>query len=107
VARLLPRVAAQAPARTHAEHERVARWVLENLVNVGSAGRGFRAVYGMFGADGAYVRRDHDFKLIEEVPGPGGSVCLRTTDEGSTSWSAPSTPTSPARRSPPRSSWRC
>lgn len=81
VARLLPRVAAQALERPSAEHERVARWVLENLINVGSVDRGFRAVYGTFGPDGAYVRRDYDFKLIEEVPGPGGSVYLRTTDE--------------------------
>ncbi|MFD7921952.1 hypothetical protein ACFV3R_22320 [Streptomyces sp. NPDC059740] len=81
VARLLPRVAAQAPHRPAAEHERVARWVLENLINVGSVDRGFRAVYGTFDADGSYVRRDYDFKLIEEVPGPGGGVYLRTTDE--------------------------
>ncbi|MFI9724465.1 hypothetical protein ACIHFE_33365 [Streptomyces sp. NPDC052396] len=81
VTRLLPRVAAQAPERPAAEHERVARWVLENLINVGSVDRGFRAVYGTFGPDGAYVRRDYDFKLIEEVPGPGGTVFLRTTDE--------------------------
>ncbi|MFC5724280.1 hypothetical protein ACFP1Z_29410 [Streptomyces gamaensis] len=81
VTRLLPRVAAQAPRRPHSEHERVARWVLESLINVGSVDRGFRAVYGTFGPDGAYVRRDYDFKLIEEVPGPGGSVFLRTTDE--------------------------
>ncbi|WP_241968602.1 hypothetical protein [Streptomyces sp. ICBB 8177] len=81
VARLQPRVAAQTPGRPAAEHERVARWVLENLINVGSVDRGFRAVYGTFGTDGAYVRRDYDFKLIEEVPGPGGSVYLRTTDE--------------------------
>ncbi|MBQ1161312.1 hypothetical protein KBZ21_24995 [Streptomyces sp. A73] len=81
VAKLLPRVAAQAPSREPAEHERVARWVLENMINVGSVDRGFRAVYGTFGPDGSYVRRDYDFKLIEEVPGPGGSVYLRTTDE--------------------------
>ncbi|MEC4018535.1 hypothetical protein [Streptomyces sp. H27-D2] len=81
VARLLPRVAAQAPSRPTAEHGRVARWVLENLINVGSVDRGFRAVYGTFGPDGAYIRRDYDFKLIEEVPGPGGGVYLRTTDE--------------------------
>ncbi|MFD7965797.1 hypothetical protein ACFV5J_33875 [Streptomyces zaomyceticus] len=81
VARLLPRVAAQAPSRPAAEHERVARWVLENLINVGSVDRGFRAVYGTFGADGVYTRRDYDFKLIEEVPGYGGGVYLRTTDE--------------------------
>ncbi|MFU2337864.1 MULTISPECIES: hypothetical protein [Streptomyces] len=81
VARLLPRIAAQAPGRPAAEHERVARWVLENLINVGSVDRGFRAVYGTFGPDGSYVRRDYDFKLVEEVPGRGGSVYLRTTDE--------------------------
>ena len=81
VARLIPRIAAQAPRRPVAEHERVARWVLENLINVGSVDRGFRAVYGTFAPDGAYVRRDYDFKLIEEVPGYGGSVYLRTTDE--------------------------
>ncbi|WP_338682880.1 hypothetical protein QD712_14625 [Streptomyces acidiscabies] len=81
VARLLPRIAAQAPERPAAEHERVARWVLENLINVGSIDRGFRAVYGTFAADGSYVRRDYDFKLVEEVPGFDGAVYLRTTDE--------------------------
>lgn len=81
VAKLVPRVAAQAPHRPAAEHQRVARWVLENLINVGSVDRGFRAVYGTFGADGVYTRRDYDFKLIEEVPDPFGGVCLRTTDE--------------------------
>ncbi|WP_435820407.1 hypothetical protein [Kitasatospora aureofaciens] len=81
LARMLPRVAAQAPHRHAPEHERVARWVLESLINVGSVDRGFRAVYGTFGPDGEYVRRDYDFKLIEEVPGPDGGVYLRTTDE--------------------------
>lgn len=81
VSRLLPRIAAQAPHRPAAEHERVARWVLENLINVGSVDRGFRAVYGTFAQDGTYVRRDYDFKLVEEVPGYGGGVYLRTTDE--------------------------
>ncbi|MFF1445425.1 hypothetical protein [Streptomyces sp. NPDC058295] len=81
VARLMPRIAAQAPRRPVAEHERVARWVLENLINVGSVDRGFRAAYGTFAPDGTYVRRDYDFKLIEEVPGYGGAVYLRTTDE--------------------------
>ena len=81
LARLHPRVAAQAPERPWREHERVARWVLESLINVGSVDRGFRAVYGTFNAGGDYVRRDYDFKLIEEVPGPDGGVYLRTTDE--------------------------
>ncbi|MFJ9720328.1 hypothetical protein ACIRPQ_31075 [Streptomyces sp. NPDC101213] len=81
VVRLIPRIAAQAPRRPAEEHERVARWVLENLINVGSVDRGFRAVYGTFTQDGTYVRRDYDFKLVEEVPGHGGTVYLRTTDE--------------------------
>lgn len=81
VAKVLPRIAAQAPHRPAAEHDRVARWVLENLINVGSVDRGFRAVYGTFTTDGSYVRRDYDFKLVEEVPGPGGGVYLRATDE--------------------------
>lgn len=81
LARLLPRVAAQAPERPWTEHERVAKWVLESLINVGTVDRGFRAVYGTFLADGSYVRRDYDFKLIEEVPGADGGVYLRTTDE--------------------------
>ncbi|MGY5128391.1 hypothetical protein [Streptomyces nigrescens] len=81
VAKVLPRVAAQATRRPTGEHERVARWVLENLINVGSVDRGFRAVYGTFTTEGEYVRRDYDFKLIEEVPGAGGSVYLRATDE--------------------------
>lgn len=81
VAKVLPRIAAQAPRRSTGEHERVARWVLENLINVGSVDRGFRAVYGTFNTEGQYVRRDYDFKLIEEVPGAGGTVFLRATDE--------------------------
>jgi len=81
LARLHPRVAAQAPDRPWREHERVARWVLESLINVGSVDRGFRAVYGTFTTAGEYVRRDYDFKLIEEVPGADGGVYLRTTDE--------------------------
>ncbi len=102
VARLLPRVAAQAPERPAAEHERVARWVLENLINVGSVDRGFRAVYGTFGTDGVYVRRDYDFKLVEEVPGYGAGSTSAPPTKRSTSSSAPSTRTSPAPRSPPR-----
>ncbi|NYI07485.1 hypothetical protein [Allostreptomyces psammosilenae] len=81
VHRLLPRVAAQAPDRPTAEHERIARWVMESLINVGSVDRGFRMVYGTFGPDGDYVRRDYDFKLLEEVPGRDGAVYLRATDE--------------------------
>ena len=81
LAKLLPRAAAQAPERPAEEHLRVSRWVLESLINVGSVDRGFRAVYGMFTPDGAYVRHDYDFKLIEEFPGRDGGIYLRATDE--------------------------
>ncbi|HET6481294.1 MAG TPA: hypothetical protein VFG35_14835 [Actinoplanes sp.] len=81
VRRLLPFIAAQAPDRVQGEYERVARWVLECLINVGSLDRGFRAVYGVFGADGAYRRRTFDFKLLIELLSPEGEVYLRTSDE--------------------------
>lgn len=81
VARLLPFIAAQAPGREQGEHERVARWALECLINVGSLDRGFRAVYGVFGADGGYLRRTFDFKLLVELVSPEGEVYLRTSDE--------------------------
>lgn len=71
----------QAPDRSAAEHEHAAGWVLENLLNVGSADRGFRAVYGLTGVDGHYERRDFDFKLLEEVPGADGGIYLRATNE--------------------------
>lgn len=73
-------VAAQAPDRPLAEHERVASWVLENLLNVGSTDRGFRIVYGLTGTDG-YERRTFDFKLLEETRGLDGDLYLRASNE--------------------------
>lgn len=81
VSRLRPFVAAQAPDRDGEEHDRITRWVLDNLINVGSVDRGFRAVYGTFGAAGGYERRAFDFKLLVELAGPDGEVYLRATDE--------------------------
>ena len=81
VRRLQPFIAAQAPGRLAAEHERVARWVLDNLINVGTADRGFRRVYGSVDADGSYQRRAFDFKLLVEVAAPDGEVYLRASDE--------------------------
>jgi hypothetical protein len=81
VARLLSFVAAQAPDRSHDEHLRVARWVLDNLINVGTTDRGFRAVYGSFDPTGSYHRRSFDFKLLIELVSPEGDVYLRTSDE--------------------------
>jgi hypothetical protein len=77
---LLRFVAEQAPRRPGVEHERVATWVLENLLNVGSADRGFRTVYGHVGPDG-YTRRTFDFKLLEEALGPDGERYLRASNE--------------------------
>lgn len=78
---LAAHAAQQAPARPSQEHQKVARWVLENLINVGSADRGFRAVYGLTAGDGGYRTYAFDFKLLEEVPGADGEIYLRTTNE--------------------------
>lgn len=71
----------QASDRETPEHSKVARWVLESLLNVGSADRGFRAVYGLAAGDGSYNRYAFDFKLLEEVPGADGAIFLRATNE--------------------------
>src|SRR5438067_4077042 len=81
VRRLQPFIAAQAPGRGQAEHLRVARWVLDNLINVGTADRGFRRVYGSVDAHGDYRRRAFDFKLLVELAAPHGEVYLRASDE--------------------------
>ncbi|GGN51699.1 hypothetical protein FHR83_009351 [Actinoplanes campanulatus] len=79
--RVTPFVASQAPDRGAPEHRRVARWVLEKLINVGPGGRVFRHVYGEIDADGTYQRHTFDFKLIREVAGVKGEIYLRATDE--------------------------
>ena len=71
---------AQAPDRPEAEHARVASWVLDNLLNVGSADRGFRAIYGIAGPAG-YDRRSFDFKLLEETFDADGELYLRASNE--------------------------
>ncbi|HJQ46333.1 MAG TPA: hypothetical protein VJ870_08420 [Amycolatopsis sp.] len=81
VRRLQPFIAAQAPGRAAQEHLRVARWVLDNLINVGTADRGFRRVYGSVDDTGAYRRRAFDFKLLVEVAAADGEVYLRASDE--------------------------
>ena len=81
MAGMFPLAAAQAPERTSAEHLAVCRWVLENLINVGSLDRGFRTVYGTVGVGGSYQRRTFDFKLLVELAGPVGEIYLRSTDE--------------------------
>ena len=73
-------VAEQAPDRPEVEHRMVAEWVLENLLNVGSADRGFRHVYGISGPAG-YQRRTFDFKLLEETRGADDELYLRASNE--------------------------
>ncbi len=79
--RVTPFISAQAPGRSVEEHRRVARWVLEKLINVGTVDRVFHHVYGEIGADGDYRRLTFDFKLVREVAGNRGEIYLRTTDE--------------------------
>jgi len=81
VVRMRPFVGAQATDRDEDEHDRITRWVLDNLINVGSVDRGFHTVYGTFGVTGEYQRRAFDFKLLVELAGPDGEVYLRATDE--------------------------
>ncbi|TVT54208.1 hypothetical protein FNH05_10675 [Amycolatopsis rhizosphaerae] len=81
VRRLRPFIAAQAPDRGTEEHLRVARWVLDNLINVGTTDRGFRRVYGSLDASGTYRRHAFDFKLLVELAAPDGEVYLRASDE--------------------------
>jgi hypothetical protein len=82
VTRVHPFVAAQARDRDDGEHDRIVRWVLDNLINVGSVDRGFRAPYGTFDSDGKYERRAFDFKLLVELAGTDGEVYLRATGRG-------------------------
>lgn len=78
--RVLPFVRVQAPDRNRDEHERVATWVLEKLINVGTIDRIFRLVYGETDHDGVYRRRDFDFRLLEERSSRDGRVGLRASD---------------------------
>jgi len=84
IARVLPFVTSQAAHRPLPEHERVARWVLERLINVGTIDRTFQQVYGVIDLDGDYHRLPFNFKIVKEVPGPRGSLSLRTSDEAIT-----------------------
>lgn len=73
-------VAAQAPDRGDTEHEAVADWVLQRLINVGTVERGFSWSYGLVGDEGIYNRFAFDFKLLVEQSTPEG-FSLRATDE--------------------------
>ncbi len=84
ITRVLPFVTSQAAHRPLPEHERVARWVLERLINVGTVDRTFQQVYGVIDLDGDYHRLPFNFKIVKEVPGPRGSLSLRTSDEAIT-----------------------
>ncbi|CAM5573109.1 hypothetical protein STENM36S_08628 [Streptomyces tendae] len=81
VARLIPRVAAQAPSRPAAEHERVARWVLENLINVGSVTAASARCTAPSAPTAPMCAATTTSSCSKRSPAPGGTVYLRTTDE--------------------------
>lgn len=74
-------VALQAPDRTAEEHRRVARHVLQRLINIGTVDRGFNETYGSVDESGIYRRYAFQFNLLVERAGPDGSIYLRATDE--------------------------
>lgn len=76
---LAERARQQAPNRPADEHQKVAAWILENLLNVGSTDRGFEVVYGVATSAG-YGLRSYHFKLLEEYRGDG-RVYVRASNE--------------------------
>jgi len=81
IRRVLPFVHAQAPDRPGEEHDQVARWVLDNLINVGLQNREFTSIYGIFNAAGLYEKRVWSFRLLEQAFNAEGEIYLRATDE--------------------------
>lgn len=81
IARVTPFVEAQAPDRPRDEHDLVARWVLDNLINVGLQNREFTSTYGVFNAAGLYEKRVWSFRLLEQAFNAEGDIYLRSTDE--------------------------
>lgn len=84
IGQLVPFVASQAPHRPSSEHERVARWALERLINVGTVDRTFYQVYGEIDIEGHYQRQPFYFKIVKEVAGPRGTISLRASNEAIT-----------------------
>jgi hypothetical protein len=74
-------VALQASDRSAEEHRKVARHVLQRLINIGTVDRSFSETYGSVDEDGVYRRYAFEFNLLVERAGPEGNVYLRATDE--------------------------
>lgn len=81
IRRVVSFVQAQAPDRPGEEHDEVARWVLDNLINVGLQNREFTSTYGTFNAAGLYEKRVWSFRLLEQAFNAEGEIYLRATDE--------------------------
>ncbi|MFJ9884498.1 hypothetical protein ACIQRW_01365 [Streptomyces sp. NPDC091287] len=73
--------ALQAPERTAEEHSKVARHVLQRLINVGTVDRSFAEKIGSIDRSGVYRRYDFRFNLLVERAGPDGKIYLRASDE--------------------------
>ncbi|MFF7457911.1 hypothetical protein [Kitasatospora sp. NPDC008115] len=71
--------ALQQPLHAEEQHRRIAEWVLNKLINVGTVDRGFRQICGRID-NGGYRTFPFDFKLIEEGC-TGSRLHLRTTNE--------------------------
>ncbi|WP_254407170.1 hypothetical protein [Streptomyces sp. GMY02] len=74
-------VVLQAPDRSAEEHRKVARHVLQRLINVGTVDRSFSETYGSVDEHGIYRRYSFEFNLLVERAGPEGKIYLRATDE--------------------------
>ncbi|MFF0451108.1 hypothetical protein ACFYT4_32800 [Streptomyces sp. NPDC004609] len=74
-------VARQAPERSDEEHARVARWVLDSLINLGDVERAFRRPYGAVDATGVYRVLVFPFKLIVERRDSAGVLYLHASHE--------------------------
>jgi hypothetical protein len=74
---VVPYAREQMPERASAEHEAVAKWVLDELIGTTSQ-REFSIEYGDWRDQ--YVRRTFGFQLLAEKQAPDGSVYLRATD---------------------------
>jgi hypothetical protein len=74
-------VARQAPNRTQEEHARVARWVLDSLINHGDVEKAFHRPYGAVDADGVYRVLTFPFKLIVERRDSAGVLYLHASHE--------------------------
>ncbi|AUG76287.1 hypothetical protein CFP65_1388 [Kitasatospora sp. MMS16-BH015] len=72
--------ALQQPHHREEDHRRIAEWVVDKLINVGTVNRAFEQEYGQVDQDGTYRTHCYRFKLVVEASAEG-KLHLRTTDQ--------------------------